>query len=86
MPAPDPLDLKMCNCRQCGKGLLGRSVANRELAHKLHRKEEVLAGRIHGIPYCKTCLKGNHGRTGKLPTRPERQVVGMAKIATESNG
>ena len=59
--------VKMCNCADCGKELLG---ANQEgLVSTMKKRERdslphVVGGRILGRPYCYSCLRVKRIRTG----------------------
>lgn len=47
-------DARMCNCAECGRELLAKEDAWR--IKEGMRKMNVVAGRMHGRPYCHTCL------------------------------
>lgn len=62
-------DLKMCNCAECGRLLLGS--VHRMWRNTLTLKQQdsyppLVSGRINGRPYCRACLYLNtvRGRDG----------------------
>lgn len=55
----DMLDVKLCDCAECGKELLGSSMfcQLRELSDEQRQNlPSLVVGRIKGRPYCATCL------------------------------
>ena len=49
----DPEDVKLCNCADCGRELLGESMRDLEIPTEVPH----VKGRILGRPYCRSCLK-----------------------------
>ena len=60
-------DVKLCNCAECNRELLGINQPDNvlPLVLDLAKSTPLVAGRIKGRPYCLTCLdsneSGNHG-------------------------
>lgn len=61
----DPLDLKACNCAQCGVELLSRE----HMAYAIEHRLQVVRGYALGRPYCALCLSDRP--VPNPPARPD---------------
>lgn len=62
-----PADVRLCNCCECKKELLGLNNPRDKRLPDEFRDMERVSGRISGRPYCHRCINhepsGNHGVT-----------------------
>ena len=75
-------DIKMCNCCSCGRDLLGAAMQAwyDSLSHAKQMKlPPLIAGRIHGRPYCPCCLSGRQPSVSGSRHR-ERTLRGLQEI------
>jgi hypothetical protein len=67
-----PDDVKLCDCADCGRVMLGESMglwATTLSATQRARWPVLVGGRVRGRPYCHSCLAGKRvpaGRSGRL--------------------
>lgn len=68
MPREDISDLRVCNCADCGRLLLGESMKDYWLSLDDERKEQrqLVAGRILDRPYCYDCLRVSYPGGGNV--------------------
>lgn len=68
-------DLKMCNCADCGRELVGRSGGQARLIQDLKRKTDcpplppLVWGHILDRPYCRACLETANSRLNRRTPR-----------------
>jgi hypothetical protein len=71
-------NLKFCNCSNCGRECLGKSVKKNDIPEHLVDMPKI-EGHIHGRPWCNICLKipscGVSGICGGT-SGPEDQDIG----------
>jgi hypothetical protein len=62
-------DLKYCTCAGCGAEALGESMRehHRGLPIAVRLVTPIVAGRIHGRPYCNSCLRLRHPPGYRVP-------------------